>query len=56
MHLHIEGIKHEQIQWLELVNNYDCEFHYYPSKANKVVDALSQKVVAFTFTVEKMLT
>ena len=41
--------------WLELVNDYDCEFHYYLGKTNKVVDALSQKVVVFTITVEKIL-
>ena len=30
-----------QRRWLELVSDYDCEFHYHPSKANKVVDALN---------------
>ena len=32
-----------QWRWLELVKDYDCEFFYYPIKANKVADALSQK-------------
>ena len=43
-----------QRKWLELVFDYDCEFHYYPGKANKVVDALSRKAVAFAISVEKM--
>ena len=37
------------------MNDYDCEFHYHPSKDNKVADALSQKTVLFAITVEKML-
>ncbi|GJX28688.1 putative reverse transcriptase domain-containing protein [Tanacetum coccineum] len=32
-----------QRRWLELLNNYDCEIHYHPGKANVVVDALSRK-------------
>jgi hypothetical protein len=28
---------------LELINDYDLELHYHPSKANLDVDALSQK-------------
>ena len=43
-----------QRRWLELVSDYDCEFHYHPSKANKVVDALSRKAMAFAISVEKM--
>ena len=27
--------------WLELVNDYDCEFYYHLDKANKVANALS---------------
>ena len=41
-------------RWLELVSDYDCEFHYHLGKANKVVDALSQKMMAFAINVEKM--
>nr|GEW55457.1 putative reverse transcriptase domain-containing protein [Tanacetum cinerariifolium] len=29
--------------WLELLNDYDCDIHYHPSKANVVADALSRK-------------
>ncbi|GJR17335.1 putative reverse transcriptase domain-containing protein [Tanacetum coccineum] len=32
-----------QCHWLELLNDYDCEIHYYPRKANIVADALSRK-------------
>ncbi|GJZ48168.1 putative reverse transcriptase domain-containing protein [Tanacetum coccineum] len=32
-----------QRRWLELLNDYDCEFHYHPGKANVVADALSRK-------------
>nr|GEV18095.1 putative reverse transcriptase domain-containing protein [Tanacetum cinerariifolium] len=32
-----------QIYWLELLNNYDCEIHYYLRKANVVADAFSHK-------------
>ena len=39
---------------MELVSDYDCEFHYYPNKVNKVVDALSRKSMAFAISVEKM--
>ena len=41
-------------RWLELVTDYDCEFHYHPGKANKEADALSQKAIAFAINVEKM--
>jgi hypothetical protein len=33
-----------QRRWLELIKDYDLEVHYYPGKANVVVDALSRKV------------
>ena len=45
----------QQRRWLELVNDYDYEFHYHPGKANKVVDALSRKSMAFALSAEKML-
>nr|GFA15298.1 putative reverse transcriptase domain-containing protein [Tanacetum cinerariifolium] len=32
-----------QHQWLELLSDYDYEFHYHPRKANVVADALSRK-------------
>ena len=36
------------------MSDYDCEFHYYLGKANKVADALSRKAMAFAISVEKM--
>ena len=36
------------------MNDYDCEFHYHPGKANKVADALSRKTMAFAISIEKM--
>ncbi|GJW89358.1 hypothetical protein Tco_0164698 [Tanacetum coccineum] len=32
-----------QRRWIELLSDYDCEFHYHPGKANVVADALSRK-------------
>ncbi|GJX71679.1 putative reverse transcriptase domain-containing protein, partial [Tanacetum coccineum] len=32
-----------QHRWIELFNDYDCEIHYHPGKANVVADALSRK-------------
>nr|GFA29345.1 reverse transcriptase domain-containing protein [Tanacetum cinerariifolium] len=32
-----------QRRWLELLNDYDCEIHYHPGKANVVADALGRK-------------
>nr|GFD10859.1 putative reverse transcriptase domain-containing protein [Tanacetum cinerariifolium] len=29
-----------QRRWLELLSDYDCDIHYYPGKANVVVDTL----------------
>ena len=43
-----------QHRWLELVSDYDCEFHYHPGKANKVADALNRKTMAFAISVETM--
>jgi hypothetical protein len=33
-----------QRRWLEQIKDYDMEINYYPSKANVVADALSQKI------------
>ena len=41
-----------QCRWLELISDYNCEFHYHMGKANKVVDALSQKAMRFTINME----
>ena len=32
-----------QRRWMEFLEDYDFTFHYYPSKENVVVDALSRK-------------
>ena len=32
-----------QRRWLELINDYNLEVHYHPSKANVVADGLSRK-------------
>jgi hypothetical protein len=32
-----------QRRWLELIKDYELEVHYYPGKANVVVNALSNK-------------
>ncbi|KAI3815620.1 hypothetical protein L1987_15297 [Smallanthus sonchifolius] len=32
-----------QRRWVELLNDYDCEFRYHPGKANVVADAFSRK-------------
>ncbi|GJW14572.1 putative nucleotidyltransferase, ribonuclease H [Tanacetum coccineum] len=32
-----------QKRWVELFNDYDCEIHYHPGKANILADALSRK-------------
>jgi hypothetical protein len=33
----------QQRRWLELIKDYDLEFHYHPGKANVVADVLSRK-------------
>ena len=43
-----------QRRWLELVSDYDCDFHYHLGKTNKVVDALGQKTMTFAINVEIM--
>ena len=43
-----------QCRWLELVSDYDCDFHYHLDKANKVADALSRKSMTYAISVEKM--
>nr|GEY81178.1 putative reverse transcriptase domain-containing protein [Tanacetum cinerariifolium] len=32
-----------QRRWLELLNDYDCDIHYHPGKANVIVETLSRK-------------
>ena len=32
-----------QWRWVKLLNDYECEIQYHPSKANVVADALSRK-------------
>ena len=41
-------------RWLELVSDYDCEFHCHLGEANKAADALSQKAMTFAINIEKM--
>ena len=36
------------------VNDYDCEFHYHPDKANKVAYALSQKVITYIIMIKQL--
>ncbi|KAL8134563.1 hypothetical protein AgCh_009545 [Apium graveolens] len=36
-------LREEQLRWLELIKDYDCEILYHPGKANVVADALSSK-------------
>jgi hypothetical protein len=40
-----------QRRWLELIKDYDLEIHYYPGKANVVVDALNRKASCHCLTV-----
>lgn len=51
-----------QQRWVELLNDYECEIRYHPSKANVVVDAESRKerakprrVKALTLTIQSRL-
>jgi hypothetical protein len=41
-----------QWRWLELIKDYELEVHYYPGKANMVVDALSHKYRCNHITVQ----
>ncbi|GKE75166.1 putative reverse transcriptase domain-containing protein, partial [Tanacetum coccineum] len=40
---HYKEVNMHQRKWIELLNDYECEIKYHPSKANVVVDALSRK-------------
>jgi hypothetical protein len=42
-----------QRRWLELIKDYNLEIHYHPSKANVVVDALSQKAYCHHLVTQK---
>ncbi|KAL5563399.1 hypothetical protein UlMin_033146 [Ulmus minor] len=44
-----------QRRWLELVKDYDCEILYHPGKANRVVDALSQKSTTTLMLIQALL-
>ena len=44
-----------QWKWLELVKDYDYEIHYHPSKANRVIDALSRKESVVLMSIEMLL-
>nr|GFB26053.1 putative reverse transcriptase domain-containing protein [Tanacetum cinerariifolium] len=39
----VKELNMRQRRWLELLSDYDCDIHYYPGKANVVVDTLSRK-------------
>ena len=41
-----------QCRWLELLKDYDINFHYHPSKANVVDDSLSRMSMGSTTHVE----
>jgi hypothetical protein len=41
-----------QSRWLELINDYELEIHYHPSKANVVADALSRKASCHCLTIK----
>ena len=43
-----------QRRWLEFVNDYDCDIHYHPGKANKVADALSRRRMASLVTLPRI--
>ncbi|XP_022003126.1 uncharacterized protein LOC110900545 [Helianthus annuus] len=52
-----------QWHWVELFNDYECDIHYHPGKANVVADALSRKerekpldVRALRLTIQMSLT
>ena len=36
------------------MNDYDCEIHHRPGKANKVADALSRKLMAYDITTKNI--
>ena len=41
-----------QRRWLELLKDYDMNFHYHPGKANVVADASSMMRIGSTTNVE----
>ncbi|KAD3641980.1 hypothetical protein E3N88_31204 [Mikania micrantha] len=45
-----------QRRWVELLNDYDCEIRYHPSKANVVADALSRKNQAKSIILQSIQT
>jgi hypothetical protein len=44
-----------QRRWLELINDYDLEVHYHPSKANVVAYALSRKAQCNCVTMDSKI-
>ena len=43
-----------QVQWLELLSDYDIDIHYHLGKANKVADVINRKTYD-TLAVIRML-
>ncbi|GKB75555.1 putative reverse transcriptase domain-containing protein [Tanacetum coccineum] len=42
--VHEENYTTHDLEWIELLSDYDCEIRYHPGKGNVVADALSRKV------------